>query len=974
MCTGKQIPQEQYSLMGQSNVSFLKGQKVFSMAKGSFVNFDELIKTSGEELNLEYEIFFSNSLENAWGYMKIVNGKSVNTIPLLQVMILDVTPVASDDGTNSGRIVKYCKEKMADIKEVFIPENNIRRKKLLQYFEIPSHGNKKMDDLSNRLLHNLILVKSENAPYISIGKKRGWSLKPGISATYESKERYPKALHQTLPKSILNAERPQRRLKSDDYAKEAKNWFYSIFEFGISKKLLYLFRITSYNGAFSRRLGIDFDQIITIKSSENNSPLISAFIKNDTFSSNEVLTLGEKPQKLEEKVELLNDCIALIVDDTKADEVDKRKAALSVMERKVVSKELDVVPVVLSKYSDAQVRPDLGCTLKIPNITCCIEPRYVKNTLEWNDAGYLSKIEGNYSDFKDSYCENYTQVSFSVPESIPPNRRNLYIALVTSARVYDSFYEPFFGTAVEQLVVSWLSSYKEIGSTVDEMILTDFGKCLNDEICSGSFNFIKRTKYIVINQGKNSVIVDGDYIYLETEVVKELAHSKLKLHSVNSLTESLKANDCLNINDQNSKCYRFHVQNSNGEPYMLYTYGISKKLINTENRRRLDLADYQKFLLEYIDFEKNQILPLGITADGSYIGKDISFGNKFNDSATITGQSGKGKSFCATNLLPSLAMLGSRMLVCDVSDSFTRDEVLRALPAEVVDALFEFIEVAAGRRKLPVNPLCIGDCLGLPAKKRRIVSFIKAIAGKLDKEETRELTGIISDMLKRYPKVSSVTTDMLRNTLKRGGKTGHHVFGLISSTLDDIDHIGFEERGWAEFFEKSKRIPVVSFGNESGDNVHSLLDEMIASAFEWQREHDTVPLSIVIDEIKDQCFAEGGPLHTILTQGRKFNTKFVGMTQQYISTSSHAIDVVKEAGIKIFFKPAKSHDRIATELGYKNPTEAGFGYMGIGDIILCAELYNKEDGVNEPVVIHAKAIKFIDTPLYEKFKKEYGIK
>ena len=94
------------------------------------------------------------------------------------------------------------------------------------------------------------------------------------------------------------------------------------------------------------------------------------------------------------------------------------------------------------------------------------------------------------------------------------------------------------------------------------------------------------------------------------------------------------------------------------------------------------------------------------------------------------------------------------------------------------------------------------------------------------------------------------------------------------------------------------------------------------------------------------------------------------MTQQYISTSSHAIDVVKEAGIKIFFKPAKSLDRIATELGYKNAADAGFGSMGIGDII---ELYNKEDGVNEPVVIHAKAIKFIDTPLHKRFKAEYHL-
>ena len=157
-------------------------------------------------------------------------------------------------------------------------------------------------------------------------------------------------------------------------------------------------------------------------------------------------------------------------------------------------------------------------------------------------------------------------------------------------------------------------------------------------------------------------------------------------------------------------------------------YSISKKLLNTANRKKVDLVDKYKFLLDYIELEKNQILPLGITADGRYVGKDISFGKKSNDHVMITGQSGEGKTFCATNLLPTLAMLGSRMLVCDVSDSFTRDEVLRALPEEVVNALFEFIDIGGGQRKLPVNPLYIGDCKNLPAKKRRIMGFIEAVS------------------------------------------------------------------------------------------------------------------------------------------------------------------------------------------------------------------------------------------------------
>ena len=564
-------------------------------------------------------------------------------------------------------------------------------------------------------------------------------------------------------------------------------------------------------------------------------------------------------------------------------------------------------------------------------------------------------------------------ISCLTPYFIPAQRRNLYYILLSTLRAYDEFFGVFFDEETELRLVDILSTYNEVGSSNDELLLTLFGKCLNEEIGNGRYRYIRRTKYIVIDTGTYTVIVDDDYIYFETDIIKELALSKMKLHSVNSLTEILKAYSCLAINDHNSKCHRFHVQNSNGEPYMLYTYGVSKQLINAENRKRLELADYQKYLLEYGELSQNELLPLGIAADGRYVGKDISFGNKSNDHILITGQSGKGKSFCATNLLPLLAMLGSRMLVCDVSDSFTRDEVLRALPAEVVDAMFEFIDLTGGKKKLPVNLLFVGDCSGLPAKKRRIVGFIKAIAGKLDKDEARTLTGIISEMLKRHSTVSSVTTEMLRTALKRGGKVGNHVFSLVSSTLDDIDAIGFEERGWAEFFEKTKKIPVLSFGNESGDNVHSLLDAMISSVFEWQRDHDTAPLTVVVDEIKDQNFTEGSPLHTILTQGRKFNTKFVGMTTEYISTGSHAIDVMKEAGIKIFFRPAKSLDRIATELGYKNPADAGFGSMGIGDFILSCDAFNKVDGVNEELVIHCKTIKFVDTPLYKRFKTEYHL-
>lgn len=955
-----------------------KVQKVFGLNKMDFVSFDELINKSSQELNVEYEFFFSNSDQTQWGYMKIQGGKPVVTLPLLEINVISVKKVNPHGLNVDGYLVKYSVTMLYNVTEEYIPAVDMQKNNLLQHFTLPAQCSKKNIDLCNKLLHTIILSKvgiGDKEEYIEIGRKQGFNIISRHRIIYESRDRYPEALHHILPKSILACEKPKdkpkRTLKKEDYYVR----FIKLFGDNTRFKILYLLRIASYLTPFLRHYNVEFNQIPVITPSTNlPACMLNAFLKNDSFSSNDVITLGSKLKEVETAISLKNGTLLLIDDETKADEPERRKATIKLLENAVVShsKDSSYITVIISKYAATEIRPDLCCRLHIGEFPCCLGTRYVKVLLKFNDFEFISAIEAKPNDFLEACSSIFTEVSLNVPHSIPVHRRNSYIVLVTAARLYNEFYDYFFNRFVEEFVVEWLSDYDESPIPIDDGIITDFGNLLNQEINSGKFSFVKRKKFIVFDKESNIAIVDDNNIYFETSAIRKLVNEKMQcLRSFDHLTDILNKNKYLEINDTNSKCYRFHVHNSNDEPYMLYTYGISKNLINAENRKRLDLADYQKFLFNYAELEEKMFLPLGITSDGNFISKDISYNNKSNDSIILTGQSGKGKTFCATNLLPSLAMLGSRLVVLDVSGSFTRNEVLRALPEQVIDELFEFIEVAVGKRKLPVDPLFIGDCIGLPAKKRRMVGFVKAIAGKLDKEESKTLAGIFSEMFKKNPKISSVSTEMLRNTLKRGGKVGNHVYNLISSTLDDIDNIGFEKQGWAEFFEKTKKIPVISYGYESGDNVHSLLDVLISSVFEWQRDHDTAPLNVVVDEIKDQNFAEGSPLHTILTQGRKFNTKFIGMTQQYISTSSHAIDVVKEAGIKIFFKPSKSLERIASELGYKNPTDAGFGSMGIGDFILSCDCYNKVDCVNEPVVIHCKTIKFVDTPLYKRFETEY---
>ncbi len=973
----------------------ISNTKLFDINKSSFVSFDDLLKQSGDKTGLEFELFISNALETQWGYLRIVDGKPKKLLPLLEINMISATPVNPNGLDADGYLVKYCLSTIKNVTEKYIPGKAVSRAILLEYFSLPPQGSKRKDDLCNRLLKHLILKKAldgDPSDYIEIGTVQGWRIKSRNTAIFEAKNNYPEVLYPILPKSILHCQKAVIRVNKTEYHAYVQKSVDAFFKSNIEMKTLYLLRITSYNSTFAHRCGVDFDLLPTAISNDSvTSAMVVAVVQNNGIRSGDLLTLGGDIRNLRERIAEFNDTVLAVIDDTKLDEVKRRRNGIAAIESAILSHADGnrFVPVIISGYADQQILSDLYCPLKFSDLHSNYEPCHISRLLEWKDATYITEIEKHYSDYAQLYRQNNVAVSRSVPPSIPPCRRMAYICLITAAKTYDEFMEPLFGEETECFVTEWLSQTSEHSSPVDEELVKSFARSLNQEIQSGRFRFITRTKFIIFDKNTNSVIVDDDFVYIETDVVEEMAVNNLVLRNVNALTDALRKDESLTINDHHSKCYRFKVQNSDGDSYWLYTYGISKQLITRENRRRINCADQDQFLLNYDELATSGILPLGTVFDGLYVGRDVSYLNKGNDSIFITGQSGKGKTFCAITMLPSFAMLGFRMLVFDVSGSFSIDEVLglnadedhRPLTEDVVRALFEFIEVGESdeeakqpdrKSKLPVNPLYIGDCTGLPDKKRRVVSFIKAAAGQLDKGDERIVTGLISTMLQKRRTLTSVPIQLLRKTLKDGGKEGWRVHKLISSVLDDLEIIDCCEQSWGEFFEHSKKIPVISLGHEESDSVHPLLDALLASAFEWQRDHKSVPMLITVDEVKRQSFADGSPLHTIITQGRKIGCRLMGITQEYVSRDSHAIDVMREAGIKLFFEPANGQDKIAVELGYNSVAQAGFGSMRTGEFMLKCDLYNKVDGTNDATVISCETLKFEDSPLYERFKREYG--
>ena len=76
----------------------------------------------------------------------------------------------------------------------------------------------------------------------------------------------------------------------------------------------------------------------------------------------------------------------------------------------------------------------------------------------------------------------------------------------------------------------------------------------------------------------------------------------------------------------------------------------------------------------------------------------------------------------------------------------------------------------------------------------------------------------------------------------------------------------------------------------------------------------------------------------------------------------------------VFMRPTQnSTDLVAKELRWGKADLERFDSMDRGDAIIKAPFYSKEKGRNISVTLQGRIVDFVNTPLYDRFRKEYGI-
>ena len=195
----------------------------------------------------------------------------------------------------------------------------------------------------------------------------------------------------------------------------------------------------------------------------------------------------------------------------------------------------------------------------------------------------------------------------------------------------------------------------------------------------------------------------------------------------------------------------------------------------------------------------------------------------------------------------------------------------------------------------------------------------------------------------------------------------------LEPLADDLTQCGVRD-SWNDFLDGERRIIVFRTDSSFTKHGSQLIDILLCTLLEYRRGNAEIPIAVFIDELQNQNLAAGSPIRRILMEGRKYRIAFHGLTTDFFPRNTELGGVMGKADSLVFMRPPQnSADLVAKELRWGKADLERFDSMDRGDAIIKAPFYSKEKGRNISVTLQGRIVDFVNTPLYDRFREEYGI-
>lgn len=717
---------------------------------------------------------------------------------------------------------------------------------------------------------------------------------------------------------------------------------------------------------FCEAIGVCSDFIITVRPSEKTSEeQLTALLCLQEYQLYPVPALESRAEVIRSYSASVWDAVAMYRDHSFIDESKGIDGTLRILLKDAGNYEKGRnIKVVLSRHAAYTARSiSEGCTLPVStdDITLDATPFYCHSIVKAMEAVLLTTIltrKAEVEAFFEAEKQRLREAelrSANLPEEYSRSAVNLF-------SIAANFLLKFMGVQTltnsdVQALIQDLVQGKDLIRDADQAIVEDFSANLSRLLRSGGYQPIKKRQGMRIDPEAKFVISEGNRLFINGQTVNEVLAVMNTTHSKRSLLNALKHQELLSTTDGDT--HPIQTYKLDGTPLRLYCYDFDGSILDADVLHRLQNLESDHFWLKSTEIPECDFVPLLTDAGNRTAGQLIQEKAAENMHHFICGQSGTGKSYLMCQLMAKYLTTGHRVIAFDSSESFSYEALCSNLSKQWVDTHVDFIDIEADG--IPVDLFRINHSEKLSAQKTHLVDVLKAGVGELSSQQSNALRSVISDTLGLLGKDEQLRPDDLFAMLNEDSSTYASLRNRFEPLFEDINSLGMESQSWRTFFQQNDgKIIIIRTTSACTERSNQLIDMMLLTLFQAQRENPDVPVDIFIDEIQNQSFSEISPIRSIIKEGRKSLCAIFGATQDCYPRGSAIGDVMGKADTQIFLRPTlNSEGIVAAELRYRKADLARFDTMQRGDVIIKGPFYDREQGRNILTTLIGHVMPFI---------------
>lgn len=957
------------------------------------------------DVTISQKVYKFDPTNDRWCWEEANNKGKVKVTPLTEGFnITGIIKNKTPDGDVRFVTVKYETKRMKYT--ALIPKEDFIREKFYQYlreiYRYPGCTKRQFNDLVS------FLIQTVSSQDFMMFPHQGWQELDDGTLVFAAAPQ-----HLYIPHSLISPSVARRKLMAPEHSlQEIIERWKTFFSKNPSLMFMGYYRIASLFQYFLRDAGLNIKQSLIAEPSQGMSKeqIVATLATNDTVNF-PVPTLGAKEDIIITEQEYVYDGIAVYTDDCFADEEKTMLAGLKNIIRIVkgatinqnFGNSLSAVVSQNAAYAATRLAPENVIVVNTDGAEVMEDADTIKSVVGEMDVLVLCTVANRMGEFKAFIADNIPTLHKNLSENIQGESLETMVMFF----VVEFFFRQFLGfTMLDDESLKILFKIVDCKSdrvmNACEAIEREFYSILSKMARSKSIVPVFKRRGMTFDNDGFKFIVDGDRMYITTEIIEVILVQMTTTKSLDSLMRSLRYTNVLNATDGNT--HPIEVHSSTGEHQRLYLYDISAEILDADVLYKIHNIESETFMLDEVEVPKKDFLAILRDTEGRVAGKQICYTDEENGHSYITGQSGWGKTYLLCQLLAKCFKLNQRVVVFDSSDSFTYEALCRNLSKRFVNSYVTIHDL--DKDGIPVDLFRLDHNASLPTKKKLLLGILQAAIGELSSTQSNALRAVLSKVITDLDGNSRITCDSIinklngvdkefftpeavkdyleplldeleacdyelsaldecdrhncKNILRRlngGGKSDRET--TLSSLLyrveplfEDIEECGMADRSWGEFLRNSNSIIVIRTNSAYTESGNQLIDMLLASLYNYQHENPQVALDVFIDELQNQNFSETGPIRKVLKEGRKIHMSFYGATQDFYPRNTELGSVMGKAGTQIFLRPTpNSANIVAAELRFSKAEMERFDSMMRGDIIVKGNLFDKKLERNVPTTL-----------------------